>query len=376
MALTLSSEDRSRLASLQEALLSPLEHRSVEGWSLAVLRKAEELFQADRTGIWLPQDGGLFRLSENVEERYLDAFGSQIRRVEPGALRFDEPLVDSAHRRRRSRRLSVWNIPILAKMMDIRPEESELYHEAVEPAGIAHSVVINPSLASGEALLGIGHSNPDDDPFGQEAGLELGGLILPAFEAGLEALARLENRRKELARAVDELGEALAIFGAHRKEVHRSARLREILAADPDGETLVPRMQRLARDVLRFRDARRAEPSGAPGAEEVETDSARYTLRASLVGQGMLGLECAALVAVERLTPRLPSKRSLVERYELTPRQAEVALLLARGLSNREIGEQLGISHHTVRHHAEWVFTKLHIHTRKALALKLLSERG
>lgn len=83
-------------------------------------------------------------------------------------------------------------------------------------------------------------------------------------------------------------------------------------------------------------------------------------------------MEDAVLVAVERLTPVLPSAQALQDRHGLTPREAEVALLLAEGLSNQDIADRLRISPHTVRHHAEWVFLKLKIHTRKALALNLL----
>ncbi|MFQ5689213.1 MAG: response regulator transcription factor [Gemmatimonadota bacterium] len=61
----------------------------------------------------------------------------------------------------------------------------------------------------------------------------------------------------------------------------------------------------------------------------------------------------------------------VAERFDLTPRQAEVAALLARRLTNREVGKQLRISHHTARHHAERVLAKLGIRSRRAVAAKL-----
>jgi len=57
-------------------------------------------------------------------------------------------------------------------------------------------------------------------------------------------------------------------------------------------------------------------------------------------------------------------------RLGLTRREAQVARLLARA-SNREIAEQLGISPHTVRHHAENVFSKLGVHSRRAIGARL-----
>jgi DNA-binding CsgD family transcriptional regulator len=45
--------------------------------------------------------------------------------------------------------------------------------------------------------------------------------------------------------------------------------------------------------------------------------------------------------------------------------------LLARRATNREIAEQLGMSPHTVRHHAENVFAKLGVHSRRAIGAQL-----
>lgn len=51
----------------------------------------------------------------------------------------------------------------------------------------------------------------------------------------------------------------------------------------------------------------------------------------------------------------------------LTPRQREVLILIAEGLSNREIGEQLGISVKTVERHRENIMKRLNLHSRTEL---------
>jgi non-specific serine/threonine protein kinase len=52
----------------------------------------------------------------------------------------------------------------------------------------------------------------------------------------------------------------------------------------------------------------------------------------------------------------------------LTPREREVAVLLARGLTNRQIGEELVISASTAERHVVNIYNKLGFHSRSQLA--------
>lgn len=52
----------------------------------------------------------------------------------------------------------------------------------------------------------------------------------------------------------------------------------------------------------------------------------------------------------------------------LTPRETEVVTWLARGKTNRDIAEILGMSHRTVNKHLEHIFEKLGVETRAAAA--------
>lgn len=57
-----------------------------------------------------------------------------------------------------------------------------------------------------------------------------------------------------------------------------------------------------------------------------------------------------------------------VERFGLTPRQAEVLLWVSRGKTNRDIGEILDMKPRTVNKHLEHIFPKLGVETRAAAA--------
>jgi NarL family two-component system response regulator LiaR len=63
------------------------------------------------------------------------------------------------------------------------------------------------------------------------------------------------------------------------------------------------------------------------------------------------------------------------EIYEsLTPREMEVLNLIAKGLENREIAEQLVVSEATVRTHVSNILGKLHLASRTQAALYALKE--
>jgi DNA-binding NarL/FixJ family response regulator len=53
----------------------------------------------------------------------------------------------------------------------------------------------------------------------------------------------------------------------------------------------------------------------------------------------------------------------------LTERETEIAGLIAKGLTNKEIGEQLHLSHHTVHSHRKNIFKKLSIKSVSELTL-------
>ena len=59
----------------------------------------------------------------------------------------------------------------------------------------------------------------------------------------------------------------------------------------------------------------------------------------------------------------------------LTPREAEVAALVAQGLGDKEIGCRLDMAFSTVRTHVKSVFEKLSVHNRASLCRVLLSRR-
>jgi DNA-binding NarL/FixJ family response regulator len=61
-------------------------------------------------------------------------------------------------------------------------------------------------------------------------------------------------------------------------------------------------------------------------------------------------------------------------RDELSPQELQIAKLAAEGLSNREIGQRLYLSHRTVGSHLYRTFPKLGISSRNQLSAVLTSD--
>jgi predicted ATPase/DNA-binding CsgD family transcriptional regulator/DNA-binding XRE family transcriptional regulator len=68
-------------------------------------------------------------------------------------------------------------------------------------------------------------------------------------------------------------------------------------------------------------------------------------------------------------TPTTPTSANWRRRGPLSPREQEVAALIARGLSNRAIAGELHITEKTAANHVEHIMTKLDLRTRAQIAI-------
>jgi DNA-binding NarL/FixJ family response regulator len=102
----------------------------------------------------------------------------------------------------------------------------------------------------------------------------------------------------------------------------------------------------------------------------VSANELRTIARSVANGEVYVSPTLAAEMLVEFSRPKTPQGLS-----GLTPRETEVLELLSQGLTNREIGEKLGLAEKTVKHHITNILQKLHLRSRTEAALFAMRSR-
>jgi DNA-binding NarL/FixJ family response regulator len=94
-------------------------------------------------------------------------------------------------------------------------------------------------------------------------------------------------------------------------------------------------------------------------------------IRAVAHGESLLGPSIAQKVM--RQFSALSGRQTLLV-DDLTPRELDVLKLIAGGLCNRDIAQELAISEKTVKNHINNIFSKLHIYDRSQAILYAIRE--
>lgn len=108
--------------------------------------------------------------------------------------------------------------------------------------------------------------------------------------------------------------------------------------------------------------------------EEDRATVARFSGLPVVLARRLVGSAMRVLLDARRQAPAAPGTSDLQSRVErLTPREKQVMLLAAEGLSNKAVGRQLGISPKTVEIHRSKVMNKLEVPSTAALIRLVLS---
>jgi two-component system nitrate/nitrite response regulator NarL len=115
-------------------------------------------------------------------------------------------------------------------------------------------------------------------------------------------------------------------------------------------------------------DVRRALASGALGYVPKSASPQTIVSALRLVLSGEIYVPPLVLLGNTETSATAQGKGGSASIGELTTRQKEVLVLLARGMQNKEIGEILGLADKTVKTHVTAIFRTLHVINRTQAA--------
>jgi DNA-binding NarL/FixJ family response regulator len=99
------------------------------------------------------------------------------------------------------------------------------------------------------------------------------------------------------------------------------------------------------------------------------------TIRSAACGESRISPETAGAV-LGRLAGEVEGRGSMRDEQRLTPREVEVMELIERGLSNKEIAQQLSVALSTVKQHVHHILEKLDVTRRGEAVARLQRGRG
>jgi DNA-binding NarL/FixJ family response regulator len=181
--------------------------------------------------------------------------------------------------------------------------------------------------------------------------------MLLAGEDDIDVIAEASNGHEAVEKTA-RFKPAVVLMDIRMPELDGLQATREIIAANPDARILILTTFDLDQYIY---EALRAGASGFVLKDD-PPESLIAAIRTVAAGEALLSPSVTSQVISQ--FARLPQPAAPKELDELTPREMEVLRLIARGLSNAEIGEELFISDTTVKTHVTHVFQKLNVRDR------------
>lgn len=374
---SVSSPDLQALRAVNDALLDPLSYDTVDEWLLGVCDHFQTLCHAPAGfAVFSFTDGAARVVSRRLPQKSLDRIAELSFSV-PGRIQGG----DGVERIMNGLRSRVSGVATTAELLSpgrVRVDDLRdlpMFRDVAFPLAIPGSTLLFHAGASGEFMVHAAYPEIERQPFGPATQAVMAAL-LPAFAASVGALARLGNARRVIGVVLDALEDGAVVFDpGSRKVLARNAAMCALDRLEPDTAGLERRILQSMLAAARQSETSKslpAEPDGhALSGGWRSRSGTPYRVRGVRLPAGSLVRREAILVLVQRVGPPVPAPLDLMRRFGLTRREAEVAHWLAYGRSDREIATELGLSRHTVRHHAEAVFVKLGVTSRKALALQL-----
>jgi len=190
-------------------------------------------------------------------------------------------------------------------------------------------------------------------------------------EEGIDVVAEAEDGEEAIVKA-EEFAPDVVLMDVRMPRVNGIEAARAIHDSVPTTKILMLTVSDEDQDLFE------AIKAGASGylLKEVSVEEVADSVRAVVQGQTLISPSMASKL----LTEFVALEKRVSEKHQypsptLTSRELEVLKLVARGMSNREIADELYISENTVKNHVRNILEKLHLHSRMEAVIYAVRER-
>lgn len=272
-------------------------------------------------------------------------------------------------------------------LSDKELEESDYYRHYLQPVGLFHILGVD-TAEPGGMLARLRFSRRSDEPRFNAEERRLLEHIAPHLRRAIQIYATISRRTSErdiYAGAVSQLAVASIILDEQARVLSANP-VAQVLLEQGDGLSLKGQWLHIeGRDINKelqqaVANIIRAQHQGEPSvvrALRVPRSSGRSDLGlvvrpvpVSKWSEGQSSPSAAIFISDPDLHESA-SRQTLAELFELTPAEANLAILLARGLSLAEVSDTQNVSQHTTRAQLKSIFAKTGV-SRQAELVRLV----
>ena len=196
-------------------------------------------------------------------------------------------------------------------------------------------------------------------------------LLVLESEEGIEIVGEAEDGGEAVAKAED-LAPDVVLMDVRMPRVSGIEATRRLAETMPTMRIIMLTVSDEEDDLYE------AIKAGAAGylLKEISIEEVADAIRAVMQGQTLISPSMASkLIAEFANLSKIASQRSSVPAPRLTERELDVLRLVAQGLTNREVADQLYIAENTVKNHVRNILEKLHLHSRMEAVLYAVREK-
>ena len=196
-------------------------------------------------------------------------------------------------------------------------------------------------------------------------------FVVLGTEEQIEVVAEADNGDDAVARA-EELAPDVVLMDVRMPRVSGIEAARRIRDTLPSTKILMLTVSDEEDDLYE------AVKAGANGylLKEISVEEVAEAVRAVVQGQSLISPSMASKLLNEfNSLARRASQQEQLAVPGLTARELEVLRLVAKGMSNKDVAEELVISENTVKNHVRNILEKLHLHSRMEAVMYAVRQR-